>query len=166
MALAHLTIAGGIEAVLTFAIITYLQRANLPLLRIKAPMVPDTDDELEAPRKLGWRWGAIGIGAMVALTPLGLLAPGGAFGEDAPADLNLGKYGLNAVPSGLNKYADYWNHTVLGGYGFSGGRHATIGYLVSALIGILVIALVILVLFGIGRLIARLRGDEPEPDPA
>jgi cobalt/nickel transport system permease protein len=168
MALAHLTVAGGIEAVLTFAIIAYLQRANLPLLRINAPMVPDTDAELEAPRKLGWRWGAIGIGAMAALTPLGLLAPGGAFGEDAPADLDLGKYGLNAVPSGLNKYADYWNHTLLGGYGFSDGRHATIGYLVSALIGILVIALFVLALFGIGRVVARMRarGGEAQPGPA
>ena len=35
---------------------------------------------------------------MVLLTPLGLLAPGGAFGEDAPEDLDLGKYGLSAVP--------------------------------------------------------------------
>jgi len=169
MALAHLTVAGGIEAVLTFAIIAYLQRANLPLLRINAPAVPDTDDEMELPRKLGWRWGAIGLGAMVALTPLGLLAPGGAFGEDAPADLDLGKYGLNAVPSGLNKYADFWGHTVLGGYGFTDGKHATVGYLLSALIGILVIAIVILALFGAGRLIARMRGSgdaAPEPDPA
>ena len=30
-----------------------------------------------------WRWAFIGLGVMAVLTPLGLLAPGGAFGEDA-----------------------------------------------------------------------------------
>ena len=39
------------------------------------------------------------------LTPLGLLAPGGAFGEDAPANLDLAKYHLSAVPNGLAKYS-------------------------------------------------------------
>lgn len=161
MALPHLTVAGAIEAVLTFGIFTYLQRANLPLLRINAPAIPDTDGELQAPRRLGWRWGAIGIGLMVVLTPLGLLAPGGAFGEDAPTDLDLGKYGLNAVPTGLDKYAGFWNHAVLGGYGFSDGHHATVGYLLSALVGILVISLVTTGLFWIGRLIRRSRaGDD------
>ena len=43
----------------------------------------------------------LGLGALVALVPLGLLAPGGAFGEDSPADLDLRRYGLDAVPTGL-----------------------------------------------------------------
>ena len=42
---------------------------------------------------------------MVVLTPLGLLAPGGAFGEDAPQHLDLQKYDLDAVPNGLRHYA-------------------------------------------------------------
>jgi len=48
-----------------------------------------------APRKIRpivWAAGAVAL-MVVALTPLGLLAPGGAFGEDAPDDLNLKELG-------------------------------------------------------------------------
>lgn len=154
MAFAHLTIAGGVEAALTFGIVSYLQRANLDSLRINHPAVPATDAGL-APGRPAWRWALIGLVVMIALTPLGLLAPGGAFGEDAPEDLDLGKYGLNAVPSGLNKYADFWSHTLLGGYGFGDGDHETLGYLLSAFTGLAIIALAIAALFGLGRLVRR-----------
>ena len=48
-----------------------------------------------APRKIRpIVWAAWAVALMVvALTPLGLLAPGGAFGEDAPDDLNLKELG-------------------------------------------------------------------------
>ena len=48
MALAHLTVAGAAEFVLTAGIVAYLQRANLPLLRINHPGIVDTDAELAA----------------------------------------------------------------------------------------------------------------------
>jgi cobalt/nickel transport system permease protein len=96
---------------------------------------------------------------MVLLSPLGLLAPGGAFGEGAPQSLDLARYHLGAVPQGLNDYAGWWSHSVLGGYGFS-GSHARLGYLVSAIVGAVAvgvgIALVILTI----RIVARLRGDD------
>ena len=41
MALAHLIVAGVVELALTAGVIAYLQRANLPLLRINHPGVPD-----------------------------------------------------------------------------------------------------------------------------
>ena len=44
---------------------------------------------------------------MVVLTPLGLLAPGGAFGEDAPDDLTS-DLGLSAIAAGMARYADFW----------------------------------------------------------
>jgi cobalt/nickel transport system permease protein len=123
MAFAHLTVAGFVEGALTFGIVAYLQRANLPLLRANDA----------APVRVRRAW--IGIAALVALTPLGLLAPGGAFGEDAPDELQLGRYGLDAVPSGLNRYADFWSHAVLGGYGDGSAG----GYLLSAFVGLLAI---------------------------
>ena len=88
MAFAHLTVAGFVEFALTVGVVAYLQRANLPLLRINHAAVADTDAEVER-RPVSWRWAFYGLGAMVLLSPLGLLAPGGAFGEDAPADLDL-----------------------------------------------------------------------------
>jgi cobalt/nickel transport system permease protein len=87
---------------------------------------------------------------MVLLTPLGLLAPGGAFGEQAPGNLDLGGLGLQAVPAGLARYNGLWAHALLGGYGFAGGHHATLGYILSAVVGITVVALMIYV---IGRLV-------------
>ena len=66
---------------------------------------------------------------MALLTPLGLLAPGGAFGEDAPSDSTSASTGLDAVPSGLHKYNGFWSHTLLGGYGFADGEHPTLGYI-------------------------------------
>ena len=41
MALAHLTVAGAVEFALTAGVVAYLQRANLPLLRINHAAVPD-----------------------------------------------------------------------------------------------------------------------------
>jgi cobalt/nickel transport system permease protein len=146
--------------VLTFAIIAYLQRANIPLLRFNHPGVPVDDAALVKKPRPAWSWALIGLGTMVVLTPLGLLAPGGAFGEDAPVDLNLAKYHLQAVPTGLNQYNDFWIHTVLGGYGFSSGQHANLGYLLSAIVGIAAVAVAVFLVVTVVRFITG-RRDEP-----
>ena len=87
---------------------------------------------MPARRPFGWRWVFVGLGVLVVLTPLGLLAPGGAFGEDSPEDLDLGKYNLRAVPAGLALWSSFWDHTVLGGYGFDSGEHPNLAYILSA----------------------------------
>jgi cobalt/nickel transport system permease protein len=162
MALAHLTVAGLAEFALTFGVIAYLQRANVPVLRINHPDV-QVDGVLPERRPLGWRWAFVGLGVLVVLTPLGLLAPGGAFGEDAPADLDLGKYNLNAVPTGLARWSSFWDHAVLGGYGFDSGEHPNISYMLSAVIGMAAVALGVYAVFRVVRLINRLRNND---DPA
>ena len=86
MMLAHLLVAGVVELVLTAGVIAYLQRANVPVLRINHPGVRLNDADRPEPAAASWRWGVIGLTLLVALTPLGLLAPGGAFGEAAPRD--------------------------------------------------------------------------------
>ena len=148
MALAHLTVAGGVEFALTAAVVAYLQRANLPLLRINHPGTGVSAAELPPPRP-AWRWALFGVAAMVVLTPLGLLAPGGAFGEDAPARLDLRGLHLGAVPSGLNSYYGYWSHTLLRGYGFGG--HEVVGYLLSAFAGTAGVAAAIFALVALVR---------------
>ena len=125
MALAHLTVAGAVELALTAGVIAYLQRANLPLLRINHRGIPDTDDGSAPTRTARRARGiAIGIAVMVVLTPLGLLAPGRAFGE--------------APRGGL------WRHALLDGYGFGGGRDHVVGYVVSAAVGVVLIGAVVL----------------------
>jgi cobalt/nickel transport system permease protein len=153
MALAHLTVAGMVELALTAGAVAYLQRANLPLLRINHGTVPDAEAELCARRRIGWRGAVAGLGAMVAFAPLGLIAPGGAFGEAAPGNLDLAKYHLNAVPNGLRHYAGFWHNALFNGYGFSHDRHPTVAYLVSALVGIAVIAAMLFVAVGVMRLV-------------
>ncbi|HEY4410902.1 MAG TPA: cobalt transporter CbiM [Acidimicrobiia bacterium] len=159
MALAHLLVAGMVEAVLTAGVVRYLQKANLPVLQINRGMAPDAVTD-EPPKRLGWRWGLIGLGVMAVLTPLGLVAPGGAFGEDAPDALDLQKYHLDAVPSGLRHYAGFWHNALFDGYDFSHDRHPTVGYLVSAAVGLAVISLGVFVVF---KLVGVLRRGAPAP---
>ena len=195
MALAHLTIAGGVEAALTAGVVAYLQRNNLPVLRINraalppaevaVPVAPDgepiglagePDDGVRvAPggvpvasatagrTRSAWRWAAVGIVLLALVTPLGLIAEGGAFGEDAPADLDLGRYGLDAVPEGLNRYNGFWSHSVLGDYGFSSGDNATLGYLLSAAVGIVIVSLTILAVWLFVRFLGRSRSADDRP---
>jgi cobalt/nickel transport system permease protein len=165
MALAHLTVAGGVEFALTAGVIAYLQRANLPLLRINHDAVPEHDDHVAPSRGFGWRWACTGLAVMAVLTPLGLLAPGGAFGEDTPANLDLQRYHLDAVPDGLRHYAGFWHHALFNGYDFSHDKHPAIGYLVSAGFGLLVVGLLVLAVYALVRLMPRsrrARDDEPE----
>jgi cobalt/nickel transport system permease protein len=154
MVFAHVTVAGPIEFALTAGIVRYLQRTNVAILRIN-------HDALEASAVAGPRLRPIllGLAAIVALTPLGLLATGTAFGEDAPDELNLAKYDVSAVPDGLQRYSDFWTHSVLGGYGFASGEHPVAGYLLSAVIGIALIAAIVTgILMVVRRLSARTAG--------
>ena len=161
MLLAHLTVAGLAEFAVTAGVVAYLQRANLPIMRINHKDVPLTDAELLPRRPLGWRWALIGLGVMIALSPLGLLAPGGAFGEDAPKDLDLGRYGLRAVPAGLERWNSFWGHTVLGGYGFNSGDHPVLGYILSAIVGAIAVGLAILLVLLLVRSFSRSK-ETPE----
>jgi cobalt/nickel transport system permease protein len=134
MALAHLTVAGSVELVLTAGVIAYLQKANLPVLRINHPGVREDETTAAAPRRLAWRWGAAALGLAALLTPLGLLASGTAFAEEP-------KRG-------------FWHHALFNGYDFSHDKHPAVGYIVSAFVGMAVIAAVVigvLALIGIFR---------------
>jgi cobalt/nickel transport system permease protein len=166
MLLAHLTVAGFAEFVCCFGVVAYLQRANVPILRINHPDVPVTALELERRRALTWKHALVFFGAMVALTPLGLLASGGAFGEDAPAELDLARYHLSAAPQGLLKFSTFWNHTVLGGYGFANGEHPVVGYLISAVVGCALITAMLVGSVWLARAITRRRAVRPRvPSP-
>jgi cobalt/nickel transport system permease protein len=129
MALAHLTVAGAVEFALTAGVIAYLQRANLPLLRINHRAVPETDADIVTTHRVRWRWAFVGLGVMAVLTPLGLLAPGTAFGESAPSRF----------------------HALLRGYDFTHDRHPALGYLVSAGFGMLVIGILVLGGYALAR---------------
>jgi cobalt/nickel transport system permease protein len=161
---AHLLVAGVVEFVLTAGVIAYLQRANLPILRINHPRVPDAggerigDDGRDVAPRPRLRGILIGLGALVALVPLGLLASGGAFGEDSPSNLDLKQYGLDAVPTGLQKYSDFWSSALLPGYDVKHGSQPNLGYYASAIIGTVLIVGVVFTGFRVAALPRRRRG--------
>jgi cobalt/nickel transport system permease protein len=162
MALAHLTVAGAAEFVITFGVIAYLQRANVPILRINHPNVPVTNEELERRRPLGWKHALVFFGVLVALTPLGLLAPGTAFGEDAPVEIDLSKYHLSVIPHGLQRFSSFWSHTLLGDYGFNSGDHPVVGYVVSAVVGCAMITFLLVGIVALYRVLMRRGGEESD----
>jgi cobalt/nickel transport system permease protein len=105
------------------------------------------------------------MGVMALLTPLGLLAPGGAFGEDSPEQLDLHSLGLSSVPAGLDRYNGFWSHTLLGGYGLSSGDHADAAYMLSALVGIVVVGSVAFAVSKVFVAVGRKRGRDRPADP-
>src|SRR5919202_1368818 len=116
-------------------VLAYLARADVRRLVPNHPGVPVTADGAtpRPPARLTPGRVAVGfVALMVLLTPLGLLAPGGAFGESAPQDLKLGELGLSAVPAGLNRYNGFWSHTLLGGDGFADGQNGPPPHRLSA----------------------------------
>jgi cobalt/nickel transport system permease protein len=153
--LAHLVVAGVAEGILSAAVLAYLQRANLPLLQVNHPGVPVDADAAAAEegRRRTLRPGvmaAVAIAVMVVLTPLGLLAPGGAFGEDAPDGL-AANLGLSAVPAGMARYADFWQHALFPDY----LSDSSWTYVVSAVVGIVAVGVVV---YLIGALAVRVLG--------
>jgi len=166
MLLAHLTVAGSVEFALTLGVVAYLQRANLPILRINHDAVPESDTEAaSAPRRVRWWWALLPIAVMALATPLGLLYNSGAYGEDNPRAGTarfLHKNHLTAIPAGLNHYANFWHHALFNGYDFSHDKHPSVGYVVSALFGAAVISLALLALFAVVHLVRRWRGGNDD----
>ncbi len=94
----------------------------------------------------------IGLAILIVLTPLGLLAEGTAFGEWGPEEL-LKEVGY--VPTGVEQGGNLW-HSMFPDYtvaGFEGSfLHSSIGYILSAVIGI---ALIYIITIGLGKIIAK-----------
>ena len=166
MLLAHLLVAGVVEFVLTAGVIAYLQRANVPILRISRANGPEDGAMVPPPRKLRLRGVLTGLAVMVALVPLGLLATGAAFGEDGPGQLDLNKYGLDAVPTGLAKYTDWWSHALFPGYDLKSGEHPNVGYYVSAVVGTVIIGVAVVGVVKIVGLARRRRTVRDEAVPS
>jgi cobalt/nickel transport system permease protein len=146
----HLLVAGPVEALVTGLVFAYLQRSSFSLVAA------------EAPKKSGGRlwlvWGALTLVALA--TPLGLLASGTAWGEWGSGELK--ERGLSFIPSGLKRFEGWWPAPMLD-YGWS-RMGATIGYLLSAFVGIGLVAFLAWVL---GRkLIGKTAGESaPSESP-
>ena len=147
MAVEHLLFFGWVEALATMGIVAALAKQDSALLGMKP-----------AARPLRWLWAAFGV--LVLLTPLGVLAPGTAWGEWGASQL---KSSLGFVPSGLGKMGRLWT-AAMPNYAPQFIRNPLLGYLVAAVVGS---ALVVGVTWGLARLLSR--GDQaksPTPPPS
>jgi len=132
MMVVHLTLAGFAEAAITGLAVAYLQRTHPLLFKQGAEA---------ASRGLGRSgWGLVGaLAVLVVLTPLGLLAPGGAdfeWGADELREL------VGYVPAGIAELGELWQWAPLRDYQLPGmPGDAAIwqqapGYMLSAVIGV------------------------------
>jgi cobalt ECF transporter T component CbiQ len=124
MMIGHLTIAGLAELVITAGMVSYLQGANVDMLRRTAPAAL-LDGSVSKTRPLRGLWAA--VCGLVVLTPLGILAAGKAWGEWKPAE-------LSRPPKGLVQLSRLWD-APLAEYAPAFVRNAAAGYLVSAAMG-------------------------------
>ncbi|HET6383491.1 MAG TPA: cobalt transporter CbiM [Armatimonadota bacterium] len=124
MLLAHLTLAGAAEAAVSGMAVAFLLRTD--------PVLLNSAEQRDSSGSQAW----IGVGLLVALAPLGLLASGSAFGEYSTEDL---KKIWGFIPPGMNRLAGLWRSAPLPGYGFphaTGGWQHAAGYWISAMIGV------------------------------
>jgi PDGLE domain len=140
MLLPHLLVFGVIEASATAGVVAWSLRSGFSV-------------EATARTGAGGRllWGALAL--LCLLSPLGLLATGDAWGEWDPDKL---KERVGFTPTGVGRLADSW-HGALKDYtvpGWDEGTKQAVGYVISAVVGVLLVALVT---FVVGRLLARRR---------
>jgi cobalt/nickel transport system permease protein len=132
----HMLVASVIEGVVTALVVTYLQRTNLAVLEVAEK--PALAAEAGGFGRLRWLW--VGLAVLIVATPLGLLAPGTAWGEWGSDE--FANMGLNFVPQGLAQLENLWG-APLAGYELPVLGNANLGYILSAALGILLVALVV-----------------------
>ena len=138
MALEHLFLFGFIEALVTALVIRYLQQADPALLSIH-----NGEDKVRSATTGQLWWG---LALLACFTPLGVILPaafngGAAWGEWSSRDIERM---LGFIPNGMKGLSGLWQAPFTG-YTIAGGeRHdipvTAVAYLISALVGIVVIA--------------------------
>ncbi len=129
----HLLVASVVEALVTGSLVAYLQRANQPLLMLTAPAEAKERAASSPSTRILW----IGLAILVLLAPLGLLAPGTAWGEWGGEELR--ELGLGFIPEGLERLGGIWPAPIPD-YEVP-GLNANLGYILSAVVGIVLVSL-------------------------
>lgn len=137
MMIPHMLIASVVEGLVTGAVVAYLQRVNQPLLMLN--LQPQAVAESVGFRRMRLLWVVLAV--LIILTPLGLLAPGTAWGEWSSEELTQIDPALKAIPQGLRQLEGLWG-APLAGYTIPGLGNANLGYVISAVVGIVLIGVV------------------------
>jgi len=125
-----------VEALVTVAVVAYLQRANQPALKLNEESAFDV--ETTGARR--WRPLWITLAVLVVLSPIGLLAPGTAWGEWGAEEITA--LGFPSIPSGMAKLSTLWS-APLPDYDLSDIGNSSVAYILSAITGIIVVSIVV-----------------------
>ncbi len=136
MVIPHALVASVVEGLLTALVLAYLQRSNMGVLETaEKPYVMNEAGGLKKMRSL---WVVLIV--LVLASPLGLLAPGTAWGEWGTGQLK--GLGFQSAPAGLEKLSTLWG-APLARYDLPALGNTNLGYLLSAVLGVVVIAVVV-----------------------
>jgi cobalt/nickel transport system permease protein len=135
MVIPHALIASVVEGLVTALVVGYLQRANQPALAL----VTKTEISPELSGFARWRALWTGLAVMIVIVPVGLLAPGTAWGEWGTEQLS--SLGLSFIPQGMAKLSGLWS-APLPGYDLPALKNANLGYILSGIVGTIVIGIV------------------------
>ena len=136
MVIPHMLVASVVEGVLTALVVGYLQRFNSKILGTDRD--PAAAGEGVGFRRLRWLWAGLVFLALVS--PLGLLAPGTAWGEWSTRE--LARLGFKSIPAGMEKISGLWG-APMARYNLPVLGNTSLGYLLSAVVGILVVGVVV-----------------------
>jgi len=143
MMIPHLAVACPVEALLTVAILGYLWSARPALLTSQAAPAPSG----AAAGRLTGLW--IALAALIIIVPVGLLAPGTAWGEWGAHELS--ELGLDFIPAGLERLGSLWGAPIPD-YDIPALCNVNISYWLSAIVGT---GLTVLVIWLISKLVVR-----------
>jgi cobalt/nickel transport system permease protein len=136
MVLAHALIAAPVEGLVTALVVAYLLRTNQSALEfVKKPAI--------SPEQSGfakWRVLWTGLAVMIVLVPVGLLAPGTAWGEWSTGKLS--SLGLAFIPQGMAKLSGLWS-APMPGYDLPAMKNSNLAYMLSGIVGTIVIGIVV-----------------------
>lgn len=136
MVIPHALIASVVEALVTGLVVDYLMRANQPALAmVNKPQIASETNSFAK-----WRALWIGLAALIVITPIGLLAPGTAWGEWGAEELT--SLGLSFIPKGLEQLSGFWS-APMPDYDVAAVGNANIGYILSAVVGVLITVAVV-----------------------
>jgi cobalt/nickel transport system permease protein len=136
MVIPHAFIASVVEALVTGLVVAYLIRSNQSALGlIRQPVITS-----EATGFAKWKALWIGLIGLILITPIGLLAPGTAWGEWGTEQLS--GLGLSFIPKGMAQLSGLWS-APLPDYDLPALGNPILAYILSAVVGILVVAIVV-----------------------
>ncbi len=136
MVFAHALIASPIEALVTAMVVAFLQRTNQSALAL----VGKTEISPELSGFAKWRVLWIALAIMLAIVPIGLLAPGTAWGEWGTEQLS--QLGLSFIPQGMAKLSGLWS-APLPDYDLPALKNANLAYILSGIVGTIIIGVVV-----------------------